>query len=125
FLNSGFDIIFECTGNKNMIENSLRWIKPGGKIVLIGTFGIFSFIDLTLLWFKEAKLIGTNSSSTENYLNERKRCYEIAIDLLKNKKISLKNLLTHKFRIEDYKKAIEANLNKGKYKLIKSAFNFK
>lgn len=125
FLNSGFDIIFECTGNKNMIENSLRWIKPGGKIVLIGTFGIFSFIDLTLLWFKEAKLIGTNSSSTENYLNERKRCYEIAIDLLKNKKISLKDILTHKFKIEDYKKAIEANLNKGKYKLIKSAFIFK
>ncbi len=124
FLNSGFDIIFECTGNKNMIENSLRWIKPGGRIVLIGTFGILNFIDLTLLWFKEVTLCGTNSSSTENYLNERKRCYEIAIDLLKNKKISLKELLTHKFKLKDYKKAIEANLNKGKYKLIKSAFEF-
>lgn len=124
FLNSGFDIIFECTGNKNMIENSLRWIKPGGKIVLIGTFGILNFIDLTLLWFKEAKFIGTNSSSTENYLKERKRCYQIAIELLKNKKISLKELLTHKFKLEEYKKAIEANLNKYKYKLIKSAFYF-
>jgi threonine dehydrogenase-like Zn-dependent dehydrogenase len=124
FLNSGFDLIFECTGNKNMIENSLRWIKPGGKIVLIGTFGILNFIDLTLLWFKEAKLVGTNSSSCENYLNERKRCYQIAIQLLKDKKISLKELLTHKFKITEYKNAFKANLNKGKHKLIKSAFYF-
>ncbi|MEN3046377.1 MAG: zinc-binding dehydrogenase [Candidatus Hydrothermales bacterium] len=125
FLNSGFDLIFECTGSKDMIESSLGWTKPGGKVVLVGTSGVLSFMDMSLLWFREIKLVGTNSSSTENFLGERKRCYEIAINLIKEKKINLKDLLTHKFSLKDYGKAFETNLNKKKSKLIKSAFYFK
>ncbi|MEN3044787.1 MAG: zinc-binding dehydrogenase [Candidatus Hydrothermales bacterium] len=125
FLNSGFDLIFECTGNRDMIQSSFGWVKPGGKIVLVGTSSILNSIDLSFLWFREINLIGTNSSSTENYMREKKRCYEITINLIKEKKIDLKDLLTHKFRIKDYKKAFEANLNKKKNRLIKSAFCFK
>ena len=41
-----------------------------------------------------------------------------------HREADLSPLLTHKFRLADYRHAIEANLNAGREKLIKSAFVF-
>ena len=52
------------------------------------------------------------------------RTYEIAVELLRSGRLSLSPLLTHKFSLDEYKQAIEANLNLGKSRVIKSVFEF-
>jgi len=32
----GFDLIYDCVGNEESINNALRWAKAGGKIVMVG-----------------------------------------------------------------------------------------
>lgn len=52
------------------------------------------------------------------------RTYEVAVELLRTERLKLAHFLTHKFALEDYKQAIEANLNAGHTGLIKSVFEF-
>lgn len=33
---TGFDIVFEATGNRNAIPLALEMIRPGGQVVIIG-----------------------------------------------------------------------------------------
>jgi threonine dehydrogenase-like Zn-dependent dehydrogenase len=72
----------------------------------------------------EINIKGSFWCGGETYLGEKTSTYKVAVDLLEKKKLSLARLLTHKFRIEDYKEAIEANLSKGRTRLIKSVFSF-
>jgi threonine dehydrogenase-like Zn-dependent dehydrogenase len=120
----GADLVFECVGSDSSVDDALRLTKEGGKIVLIGLLGFTKKVDWTPLWFKELKLAGTNSSSGEIFRGERKRGYEIALKLMEEG-LDLSPLLTHTFRLKEYKKAIEMNFSRGKYGLIKSAFIFK
>ncbi|MFN3699097.1 MAG: zinc-binding dehydrogenase, partial [Dictyoglomus sp.] len=119
----GADVVFECVGSDNSIDDALRFTKEGGKTVLVGLAGMTKKVDWTFVWFKELKVVGTNSSSGEIFRGERKRGYEIALRLMEEG-LDLSPLLTHTFRLEEYRKAIEMNFYRGKYGLVKSAFVF-
>jgi threonine dehydrogenase-like Zn-dependent dehydrogenase len=120
----GADIVFECVGSAPSIDDSLRFARSGGKVVLVGLAAFPKGIDWTPIWMNEINVKGSFWCGGETYLGEKTSTYKVAVDLLEKKKLSLARLLTHKFRIEDYKEAIEANLSKGRTKLIKSVFSF-
>jgi threonine dehydrogenase-like Zn-dependent dehydrogenase len=44
--------------------------------------------------------------------------------MIKEGKIQAERLVTHKFRIEDYRQMIEVNKNKGKHKALKTVVSF-
>lgn len=117
----GADIVFECVGTDDSIDDALRLTKQGGKTVLVGLAGVTKKVDWTFVWFKELKVVGTNSSSGEIFRGEKKRGYKIALQLMEED-LDLSPLLTHTFKLEEYKKAIEMNFYRGKYQLVKSAF---
>lgn len=117
----GADIVFECVGTDDSIDDALRLTKQGGKTVLVGLAGVTKKVDWTFVWFKELKVVGTNSSSGEIFRGEKKRGYKIALQLMEEG-LDLSPLLTHTFKLEEYKKAIEMNFYRGKYQLVKSAF---
>jgi threonine 3-dehydrogenase len=119
----GADVVFECVGSDDSIDDALRLTKQGGKTVLVGLVGTTKKVDWTFVWFKELKVAGTNSSSGEIFRGERKRGYEIALTLMEEG-LDLSPLLTHTFKLEEYKKAIQMNFFRGKYGLVKSAFVF-
>ncbi len=119
----GADLVFECVGSDDSIDDALRFTKQGGTTVLVGLAGVTKKVDWTFVWFKELRVAGTNSSSGEIFRGERKRGYGIALQLMEEG-LDLSPLLTHTFKLEEYKKAIEMNFFRGKYGLIKSAFVF-
>lgn len=123
-MEGGADVVFECVGNSTCIDDSLRFTKAGGKVVLVGLASFPKGVDWTPIWLNEIKIKGSYWCGGENYLGKDTTTYKVAVSLLEEGKISLKQLLTHKFRIEDYKEAIEANLNKSQTGLIKSVFSF-
>jgi threonine dehydrogenase-like Zn-dependent dehydrogenase len=48
--------------------------------------------------------------------------FELALQLHQQGKIDLTRLVTHVFALDEWEKALEVALNKGKYKAIKVAF---
>ena len=70
---------------------------------MIATAGVLKNVDAAPLWFRELKILGSCEQGHEKYKDSVKSTYSIAIEMLQEKKISLKQLVTHKFRLKDFK----------------------
>ena len=81
--------------------------------------------DLTPLWFQELEIIGAWGRQMEHYAGGRVNSYKLVLDLITAGKIAPEGLLTHTFRIEDYRKGLEVGMYKPQYQSIKVAFDFR
>jgi threonine dehydrogenase-like Zn-dependent dehydrogenase len=120
----GFDTIYDCVGSDRTLDDALRFTAPGGKMVLIGLAAIPKGVDWTPIWLKEISVAGAVYYSTEQYQGRPIRTYELAMDLIEQKKVNLQGLLTHTFPLSDYRHAIEVASGKKSHNSVKVAFRF-
>jgi len=123
-LGGGADVVYECVGSDDTLDDALRLARPGGKVVLIGLSGVTKRVDWTFVWLKELTVAGTLCSSTEDYAGERKRCYEVILNWMAEGRLDLTPLLTHRFRLEDYKRALAMSFRKSQHRMVKAVFEF-
>jgi threonine dehydrogenase-like Zn-dependent dehydrogenase len=120
----GADIVYECVGNDGSIDDSLRLARSGGTVVLIGLASIPKGVDWTPIWLNELLIKGSFWCSTE-YVDQRPvRTYQMALDWMSEGKLDIASMVTHRFRLEDYKEALTVTSNRGKNQVIKSVFVF-
>lgn len=120
----GFDRIYDCVGKAHSIHNVLRWCKAGGTVLLVGVDLNPSKFDYTPLVFQEVELIGCLGHGMEIYDGEQISTFELVIKLLKEERLNLNNLITHRFKLRDYRLALEAVTNKRNSHVIKAVFDF-
>jgi len=120
----GADMIYECVGLPNTIEDALRLTKTGGKLVLIGNPHRIN-VDWSLIWARELQIVGSFGSCMETYNSKNEHAFDIALRMLSNKKVDLSWMITHRFRFpSEYKKALKYSMNKDKYHVVKAVFTF-
>jgi L-iditol 2-dehydrogenase len=98
--NQGVDIIINTVGASSVYQEGLNLIAKGGHYLFFAeTYdeGKISF-NPNLIYSKELDFVGSYSSSLDYY--------QIGLDLIKNKKINVQNLITHHFPLEELNKAI-------------------
>jgi len=122
-LMGGFSKTFDTVANAKTLDASLRTLRTGGILSVVG-IGKEVMTDLTPLWLKLQTIKGVLCYGYSDVYNGRKHLFEIAIDLVKQKKVHLESMITHTFSIEDYKQMIAVNLNKSKHRAIKTAISF-
>lgn len=124
-MRGGADIVYECVGSDNSIDDALRFTRAGGTLSLVGLVGQTKKVDWTPVWFKELNIRGSLAScSNEVYQGQKKRPYQLALEWMAQGKLDLSSLLTHTFALEDYKLALNKAMHKGRYHLVKAAFIF-
>ena len=122
-LGGNIDIIYDTVGNASSIKTSLRLIKYRGNVVLIGA-PAYEEIDWTVLMFKEATIIPSMGYGLEIFNGKKIRTFQIAMDLLSSGKVNIEEILTHKFKVEDYEEALTVALDKSINNSVKVAFSF-
>jgi threonine dehydrogenase-like Zn-dependent dehydrogenase len=120
-LNGGADIIFECTVTSRTLDQSLRFCRGKGRVVLIG-MAYPKNIDWSLVFFNEINILGSIGYADEDYNGKVVSAVEIALELFRQGKLDVSSLLTHTFEIADYKKAIKTHLDKRHTGQIKTLF---
>ena len=94
------DLILECVGAQETIDQAVDNARKGTTIVIVGVFGERPLVDIGLVQDRELKLVGT--------LMYQKADYERAIDLMARGDLSLDPMITHHFGFSDYQEAYEA-----------------
>lgn len=95
----GIDLIVETSGNGQVITDSVKQVKRGGRIVMVGLptlpevpFDISHVIDSEI-----------DVKGVFRYANT----YPAAIQTLSHSNIDIEQIITHKFALEDIKEAVE------------------
>jgi threonine dehydrogenase-like Zn-dependent dehydrogenase len=75
-----------------------------------------------MLWVKLVTLKGSLYYGFHELEGSKRHVYEIAIGLITKKGLKLDGMVTHKFKLDEYKKMMDVNVNKGKYRAVKTMF---
>jgi threonine dehydrogenase-like Zn-dependent dehydrogenase len=95
-LESGFPLVVEATGNEEGLNTALQVVAPRGTVVLKSTYREAPSIDVSKVVVNEIRLIGS-------------RCgpFPKAINLLKDKKINVADVLERDYPLEHAPRAFE------------------
>jgi L-iditol 2-dehydrogenase len=96
---AGMDIVFECAGQQETIDQSVEMLKPGGKLMLIGIPRIerISFA-IDKIRRKEITIIN---------VRRQNKCTQAAIDLIASGKTNVDFMITHRFKLEQTQDAFD------------------
>jgi (R,R)-butanediol dehydrogenase / meso-butanediol dehydrogenase / diacetyl reductase len=117
----GFDRVYDCFSKSDSVGTAIGAVKTGGVISLVGISSGLK-LDPTLLWVKLVTLKGTLYYGFHEWEGKKKHVFEIAIALLSGNRVKFEGLVTHKFTLDEYRKMLEFNINKGKYRAVKTMF---
>lgn len=106
----GFDIIYDTIGNDASIRDSLRWVRGGGAVVVIGINFKPGRLDYTPVWNQEIRLTGINCHADEA---GRKTSFDIAASLIKSGRVKTDGMITHRFPMERFREAVDTFHSKG------------
>ncbi|MEM3503566.1 MAG: alcohol dehydrogenase catalytic domain-containing protein [Nitrososphaeria archaeon] len=111
----GCDLGFECTGNPSAVPEGLEMLRAGGTYLLVGSFadvGVMTLNPTIHIVGKGARIIGINGAPYQDYGK--------ALKILKRykDKIKIEKIVTHKFKLENVKEAMETALSKKCLKVV-------
>jgi len=112
----GYDVVFDTVGSDASIQDALRWIVGGGRLVLVGVNMAPGKVDYSPIWHQEITVIGVNSHGTEA---DGRTSFHHAADLLAATPSLPGLLLTHRFPMARWKDALRAFLGKKTSRAIK------
>jgi L-iditol 2-dehydrogenase len=119
FLSGGYDAVFDCVGLPSTLDDALRCTRPHGTVVMAGCQGVVPKIDLTFVWSRELTLVGTVGYGFVPHGKEKRRTFDLTIDLMNDDIDKLKPLVTHVFPIDRYGEAIDACVDRRTSESVK------
>jgi len=96
---AGVDVVFECAGQQETIDQAVELLKPGGKLMLVGIPRLerISFI-IDKIRRKEITIVNVRRQND---------CTQMAIDLIAAGKINADFMITHRFKLEQTQQAFD------------------
>ncbi len=95
----GVDVVYECAGQQETIDQAVELLKPGGKLMLIG-IPREDRISLSIDQIRRKEVTIVN-------VRRQNACTQEAIDLLATGKIDADFMVTHRFGLDRAQEAFE------------------
>ena len=93
------DVVFECSGDPEAIQQGVSLLKPGGRLMVVGIPEVDEIgIPIHDLRRKEITIYN---------IRRQLRCTQKALDLIAASKVNLDSLVTHRFPLEKSQHAFE------------------
>ncbi len=118
-LEGGADLFFDCVGGQTSLQEGILALRARGTYVLVGTAGSIGPVDFSSLWFRELTLTGSVMYAHSVFRGEKLRTYAKAVELLARSDYPTRGLVSHLFRLEDYRKAFQAAFDKRHHQSLK------
>lgn len=95
----GLDIVFECCGQQEAVDQAIDILKPGGHLIIAGIpeFRKWAFsVDDT-----------RRREISVQFIRRQVGCVEDALEMMNNGKINVGNMVTHRFPFKNTKEAFD------------------
>ena len=119
-LTGGADVVFDCVGTPDSLEEALGVVRPQGRIVLIGMPGM-TRIDLAPLWQREISLVGAYAYGSEERPEGPYSTFELALELVEQARLG--ELVSARYPLDRYEEAIRHAAQAGRRGAIKVVFD--
>ncbi len=119
----GVDVIYDTIGSAESLEVGVRVACPRAPVVITGV-GLPARFEWTPLYFKELSLLGSNAFGLEDYGGERLHAMEHYLRMVEQGKLDLSPLITHRFRLEQFREAFITLNSKARHRAVKAVFDF-
>lgn len=93
------DLIIECVGSNQTIDDAIYNARKGTSIIIVGVFGEKPKVDLATVQDRELRILGSLMYQTKDYLQ--------AIELVHSGIVRLEPLMSKNFAFNDYDKAYQ------------------
>ncbi len=95
----GLDVVFECCGQQDALDQAVDLLKPGGKIIVAGIpeFGNWS-LNVENTRRRELSV---------HFIRRQVNCAETASEMMKNGTVNISNMVTHRFPFDRTKEAFD------------------
>ncbi|MDR7484038.1 MAG: alcohol dehydrogenase catalytic domain-containing protein [Armatimonadota bacterium] len=118
-LTGGVDVVLECVGRARSIDDALRLTRAGGTVVLVGLAAVPQGVDWTPIWLREVSVRGTFAYAWERVDGRAVRSIDLAMELLASGQVDLQPLVTHRFPLVEYRRAIDVAGDKRRHRAVK------
>ncbi len=99
--NLGLDVAIVATGSIKALENAVDFVRKGGTVMMFGvpSKNAIMNLDISKVYSKEVTLVTSYAASDYDTKD--------ALNLIKDSKIDVKKLITHRYTLADTQKAFE------------------
>lgn len=95
----GLDVVFECCGQQEAVDQALELLKPGGKLIIVGIPEFNS-------WSLSADLTRRHEISVQ-FIRRQVGCVDTSLEMMSNGRIDVSRMVTHRFPFEKTKEAFD------------------
>ena len=111
----GYDIVIDCAGTSQSAKRALSIVRPGGRVLFYGVHEHpINDLDLNQIVLKDLVVLGAQSD---------RNGWEEVIDLVTSRTLDLRSLITHRFSLEEGRRAYEL-VGKREESVIKAVLVF-
>lgn len=110
----GADVTFDCVGTGATLDEAMRFTRPRGAVIVVGMPGVPDGIDWTAMWHKELDVRGSYTCSDETFSR--------AVEQVAAMSDRLAPLVTARFPLDDYGRALRTALDAGRLGQVKVVF---
>ena len=121
-VDGGADLVYETTGLDRYIEDAIGFTGHRKTLVLVAPVKNRP-VDMVLVGLKGIMIKSYGFSGLESFDGEIKDTFDLALDMATHHGLPYKELLTHKFPIEQYTEAFSALSDRARSKAIKVIFS--
>ena len=118
------DNVYDTIGSPATLEQALRVMKPRGSISVTGVNAPGRF-EWSPWYFNEVNIVGSNAFGVETVDGVRKHALEHYLDMVRSGRIDISPMLTHTFRLDNWREAFTTLARQTETGAIKVAFDYR
>jgi threonine dehydrogenase-like Zn-dependent dehydrogenase len=120
----GIDVVYDTVGTGETASVGVRLLKARGTMVKSGVHAPERW-EWSPLYFKEISWVGSNAFGIEEVDGVQRHGIAHYLQLVEDGRIDMRGMLTHTFRLDDWREAFTALATQADSGAIKVAFDFR
>ena len=120
----GIDVVYDTVGTTESSEVGVRLLRARGTLVKSGVNPPARW-EWSPLYFKEISWVGSNAFGIEEVEGVRQHAIAHFLGLVSDGRVDLSGMLTHTFRLSEWREAFTALATQAESDAIKVAFDFR